>query len=828
MYNFRTISPSIIIQETYDLVKHERHVYREGYDWLYSFLQGRPMEICMDDSGAERLNEHYKYALTKINESRSIFDSYKYVMWFGHKTKEYYASPCAVEWKPASDAVFLMRFASHVIGHSYIYNELGLTFVFLAVMRLLASLLGMLSFFILGQRLSGSTTIGWITLLLVMSLMPTVTPLMCVALTMLLGLTIVNPFWASWKNKWAKSACELVLFVLFIANSALYLFIDPPQHRQNVILIIGFGLVAAIVGRNVRVFLRTAVAGLGIIILFSSFYSEGTRLFSPSGVLNHAANQAGVHLALFHGIGERPNYFGYIPTDYGGYIYNQRDALLNRFSPHLIAHQTLPVLGKEYLIDLYSSHQLDELKTIVRRIYVLLCWHWVIPHQALFPEDAHLKRSYYSIALWTIFILSIVALFRKSFWLLYAPAFAVLWWEAAGTYVLLTYWHHYDTYARYGMLLIYSLSPAILCLFVRFRNDLLPCLKLPRSKFRLIASVILLLSILSLLPTLRRELAKETHALQLAQTLLWTSRFDIDAGNPQIAVDHINAIKKIGGDPLGSVDMHAAWFFFHMYMWRYTYQWGPGFLDIPDTPENRAIIDQRARLGKQLYQNYYRSALYEAPNNPYYPSYAYILGIPEWPEIFIKYLPLFPHSPFALHMATKLLEGEHLANKSDREQLIRFLDASTSSFLLKTAENRPGFKAIPKIIDLDAKAGATEKILPEGILLFIPKGSTIRFEPFSTFHSSEIKLSFYTAVKSGAVDAYLEGPGNALLSLPMLLNPGSAFNHRLLQCSGTESLRHAHLALTATSDKGATVLVRDYYPLIERFRIKPYTFTLNK
>lgn len=630
---------------------------------------------------------------------------------------------------------------------------------------------------------------------------------------------------------WVTWSIAALIFGLYAAATS---FVYPPQYRAVAQLMIVVLVIIALMRRQKRLAIPIVMFWLTMTMTIAPLTQAGDSFPSTFGK-NHAKPHEFAKAAVIVGQGERPNPYGIPFMD----MVASNDPpmfspLLSRMDRNFFINQTLGAYGGYFLRDILLNHPLVLFESIWKRVYL----HIAYPDQLITLFNDGANRGRYAFW-WFAFISGVLVLalfpFVRGGRSDVLPAVLAALWSYFGIHVLLQYVHAHDYYTRGGAYIFFCISPGMAFWLGRQRSAILA---LPGRWGRTAkASYATLMEwrgsgvgnvILVALATIAfllggyvvREARKETHAFEILFALQKGYVKSTHNMTPDEIEGHIEAIRSLGGNPPGSVDLFGANVFTAARAWRYRTDnapttWYPKGIDLSKVPEYNA-------RAFHLIKKYYRRALATAPDNPFIPAYALRRELPEWRTVFKEAMRKFPDGPFTAYMATFLLGGAPLSQQ-ERVEVAKVYLTNIERHLRETADLRPGLVRIPNVVRAPT---SWPKEVENGLSVVLNPGESIHLGPLVTHGSEEMRLAYFLQVRRGSLKkSFGPDPVENLVWKEQSATGDDKVGHYVTheltfqETSGSIPVPYEMTLIVQAGDQGAEFIIRDFYPLLLRPKI---------
>jgi hypothetical protein len=727
----------------------------------------------------------------------------------------------ATDWKYLDPYSFYQASPALDVPILWLLERSGLSEVHPGLWTIASVWAGFLALVVLTRRATGSALAGLAAVALVpaslvlipqcrwgLSFLPTVT-------IILAAVELATPAPAggcrAGRARWLLAAREVAALAVLAAQAVLMLFVWPSLHRMESLIAAGLVVVSGLAARSPRVVARGLVAVALVVAATLPYQRYAMTLWEPLTTWNHAANASFVPVSGFWGISERPSPYGLPPCDTGFTLAFHHDPFISRHAFNLAVHHSLRTWGVDFLADLARNHPLEVPRILARRLFTQV---------AFFRECSFgLFAGPHGSAALTLALLAVLVTFGLALLPLASPAAAgrawpiagVVLWNLFGVHTLFTVIHLHSDYLSPGVFLSLCMLPAMLGALARAAAGAL-AVDRPRSRTRTAAAVLAAVAAILVLPALVREARREAHAFRAWFAIHSPLNAPFHLEPPRALLADLDALAALGGVEPGAAEMHAAWCLF-------------AYLERLDG--YRANHRRMNREGEHDWDAYrrelaagilerYRQALDRGAANPHFASHAMLIGDPDWPQVYRRALDRWPDHPYAAYMADRLSGAGTLA-PGERRHYARLSEDQIGRDLARTSRVRPGH--VPEPVPAAPPRAALERT-PEGVRYALAPGESLVLPDVPVLCSDRLAVAIYARVESGTAEASLHGtPGAGLLSTGPL-RPDDERAYRILAPSDGAAWTGVECAAVhlAAGARGATVVVRDLYPLNENPR----------
>ena len=778
----------------------------ESMTILYSLVQGRPMERSVSFPARQQemidrvVNWHRAALQTGLGPVRRLW---MLIRMLDAEARELYLSRSESDWVPAEAShVPYQQFIDKEVPFAWCLQVLGLSHVHIALVLHLLSWLGMACVCLLFRQLVASAclsfTIPWAIVLLGFPLGPVTSNLALSALSpgvpVLIGFLLLQRPGSAARARVSTFIGHGALLASLAGYSILALFLSPATHRLDATLVVAAVSWIALTDRNRAALLRAMTAGLLLWLVQLPFDHYAREAYGPLTRLNHAKNEAFVPINLFQGNYERPGPFGLPNGDFAYTVAETADLYLWISGRQFQDLHALRYWGESLYFDWLTHYPLHYIETLWKRVYV------VIFHHRSLSFDLYQYRAgvplFVGGCVLLLLLLLLAASNPRTPWSRPLPLLAFLAGHLFGFPMALTVVHTHVGYLRFAAFLLFLFLPALVWFAIKHASK--PGVALHLARRRL---VLILVGVIGLVlgPYLFREIRKENHAFRT-----W---FQIHAGTREVDVvptpeslrEEVEAIRRIGHEFAGSIDMYGAWAL-HAFVERATTY--DTLLSAHGLAADRVASVAKAE-GMAL--AYYRKAIEAAPDNAFYASYAFYFE-PRWGQLTKESLERWPRHPYAAYMAWNLALRQQ--DPEQRSKYSRLAEEAMHESLERSGKYRPGFSAIP---DFEVPPRVPAQIADRGLLVRLAPREEVRLAPSRLHGASRVDVGYSLETLTGEIieELAVDGKVRPLQAVP---RPGLPHYRGYSVDDAVPTGRLAQVRLRAT-DRGASLVIRDYYIL---------------
>ncbi len=735
------------------------------------------------------------------------------------RIRDAYNAPCPGEWKSYQDPVYVMHYSYHDIALAWLFEELGVTHLSLSLGREVARALGMFALVIVAFLVSSSVAISLACYGLLVSVGYGSPPIFG-GLTILLGLALFRwrPEGMTSRRRWML---EGGLFLLFGFHLYGYFFVDVnfPAHIANgsivAFLLSLFGLVLRdkrLFGRGVGAFVVTA--------LFMIPYNQYARTaFEPISGVASGKTEGFVWLGLFHGVGDRPNEFGHITTDYGFYRAFDYDPILNSAMPKQVAHQTIGTLGKDSFLTYLAENPFNYVLDVWKRAVVFVA-HQDHQDHGLYTPDSPLFTTL-NVGIAAALLLLLTFFTTPALTATISPPVVIPLFQYFAVMAGLDNVHNGSRYYDTGLVFLLTLTPAYLAFMVR-RCKALAAYRSPDFSRRGAVALGAMFVVMALSsPILIREAKKELQVYRIWYSVIFI--YDhlnepapgmpttAEAISPAYLNERLDAIRALGGSPAGSVDIFGAWIFHMMRAWRYSEAFPFWVGAMEKAGIDKETLRAYSAFAGEERERLYQAALAAAPENPYYPALGLALNSPAWRSAYQKSLLQYPDGPFAHQLFWSLQNSLDSFPPDVARRIVTVGEEAMGAFMARTASVRPQYRQIPEVAF--NRSGSATRVEEDGLAVTLGPGASVDLAPFRTYYAPHFALALFAKATEGGASAVLTFADGSTCGAETVIDDKDRLHYRRFVCEDGGRQSAAFLRITA-DEKGVTLRLRDSYPMI--------------
>lgn len=783
------------------------------YDRLvYSHAHRRPFEVC---DGAD---DRHNALLARVAQAKPAIDAsssfelvrlFRLIRAFNRETQTFYTTECPSSWSYFYTYVDYQSGLMKVAPALWVIDALHRSEIYIVVLLILGSWVGIGSLYWLAKRLSGSVWVGFASLASLwfgvwfagpvlyadfrLNLFNTFT--LIAAAQYLIDLPRQDRRWKMW-------ALELAAAVVFAGAAFLLLFPRLPSTRLDATAVLACLFVVALFRWNVDVLRRAVLVFLVVTAVQAPYRAYSFSLLAPVAPVNtaDAEEYKTVNAVMF--LDERPGHFGNFILDYNFTWIFDGDYYLIQLSPVQALHHGYPAWGRQYLVETVLHHFEELPKAWLGRFTAQMLYHRELSYQ---HYQGHALAG--AIVLWlSVPLIAFVVLrFRTTFSAI--PLIGLVVWEVFGLHTFLALMHVHSVYLMKGVPLLWTSLPVIAFLAGREAWALRhwrPHWSWPTERRRQVRAAVAFGIVLTLLFWGQRVIRKEVHVTRIWRAVHAGQYYPDAYLSPDDLVREVDAIRDIGGEMPGVVSMYGAWALFG-YNER---------LGAYNTLMNERIQPEYV---KKLMFDLYHRALKEAPDNPHFYPYARYFADPDRVSILREGLRRFPGHPYATMMNFFVAIEDPSLTLEQRLGYYERYDEAIRRQLRDYPQYRLGLQIEP-VVQSNGPAVRTD----DGMVVTLLPGEVARVGRFQLYGTDRMALGAYLKVTQGMVRAALEGQPTAKLieDGPIGASPAAYRAWHFREMVGDQlsaSTRESSLELRA-GPEGARFIVRDLYPLVENPR----------
>ena len=783
------------------------------YDRLvYSHAHRRPFEVC---AGAD---ERHADLLTRVAEAKPAIDAsssfevvrlLRLIRAYNRETQSFYTTECPSSWSYFYTYVDYQSGLMKVAPALWVIDVLHRSEIYIVVMLILGSWVGIASLFWLAKRLTGSVWAGLAALAALWFSVWFAGPVLYADFRLNLFNTFTLVAAAQFLlqlpqqdrrlSLWAK---ELAGAVVFAGAAFLLLFPRLPSTRLDATAVMACLFVVALLRWNTNLLRRAVMVFVLVTVVQMPYRSYAFDLLAPVAPVNtaDAEEYKTVNAVMF--LDERPGHFGTFILDYNFTWIFDGDYYLLQLSPVQALHHGYPAWGRQYLVETVLHHFEELPKSWLGRFTAQLLYHRELSYQ---HYQGHALAG--AIVLWISvpLFLFVVLRFRTTFAAM--PLVGLVAWEVFGLHTFLALMHVHAIYLMKGVPMLWTSLPIIVVLAGREAWALRhwrPRWSWPRERRRQLVAVAACGVALVVGFWAQRVVRKEIHVTRIWRAVHAGQYYPDAYLSPDDLVREVDAIRDIGGEMPGVVSMYGAWALFG-YNER---------LGAYNTLMNEHIQPEYV---KKLMFDLYHRALKEAPDNSHFYPYARYFADPDRVSILREGLRRFPDHPYSTMMNFFVAIEDPSLTYDQRLGYYAAYDESIRRQLREYPQYRLGLVTEPEV-QSNGPAVKTE----DGLVVTLLPGETAHVGRFHTYGTDRMALGAYLKVTQGMVRASLEGQPTAKLveDGPIGASPAAYRAWHFREMVGDQlsaSTRESSLELRA-GPEGARFTVRDLYPMVENPR----------
>ncbi len=785
------------------------------YDRLvYSHAHRRPFEVCEGaDARHAELLERVQQARPGIEASSPYLpvQLFHLIRTFNRETQSFYTTECPTNWSYFYSYVDYQSGLMKVAPSIWVIDALHRSEIYIIVILIFGSWVGIFSLFWLTKRLTGSVLIGFASVGALWFGIWFAGPILHLDFRLNLFNTFTLVAAAQFlcdlprqERRWRMWAMELAGALVFAVGALLLIFPRLPSTRLDATALIACMLVVAVIRWNADVLRRTVLVFLLVSAVQWPYREYSASLLAPVAPVNtaEAGEYKTVNAAMF--LDERPGHFGNFILDYNFTWIFDADYYLLQLSPVQALHHGYPAWGRKFLTETALHHFSEFPKSWLGRFVAQIIYHREFSYQ---HYRDHAQRG--TIVLWigTALIFFVVARGRATVSAL--PLIGLVMWEVFGLHTFLALMHVHSIYLLKGVPMLWVAIPSLVYLAGREARAMYQ--KPPRWSWpverrrKMLAWAACALGVLAVLWG-QREVRKEIHVTRIWRAVHAGQYYPEAYLSPDALVREVDAIRAIGGEDPGTVTMYGAWALF-------------GYLERLGAYNTLMKENIQPEYVKQLMLQHYERAMQEAPDNPHFYPYARYFAVPNRLERFREGLRRFPDHPYATMMNFFVAIEDSSLQYEERLGYYVAYDNAIRRQLREYPQYRLGFVEEP-VIDSFGPPVKTD----EGQAVTLLPGEIARIGRFRTYGSDRLALGVYLKVTQGTLlpPALAGQPGARIVENgPVTPSSPAAYRAWHFRDLSADQLSAAEMETSLqvqAGPQGARFIVRDLYPLVENPR----------
>lgn len=807
-----------------ELLYHALARYDKHIDYSAQELR----EVCQRYSPGE-VSFRVDGNLTSLNNrSTKIYQLAKLPsLYHGEMMQQLYSMPCMMTWGYKVFSYYPTYFPAYT-PYLWLIDQYGISDIYPSLLLLLGSYVGLCCLFFITKKLSGSNLLGLFSLFCPyfyskIASIPVNLDIFNVFVTIYLGQVLASSSFLSsgvfrCSCRWARIIKELIVLALFSVHFLTYLFAWPITFRYVPLLLIVTLLAGGGLCRHKTIVFRAVFAGLLLVLFHVPYQHYTATLLSPISKVNHAVSGAWGPFWIVTGLYEQPTYLGMPLGENVYYMVSNFDPLLGKshknpaFAPVTVFNQMFRPWGLRLWKEQLFHRPLEYLTVLWTRFLLQIEFHDtyrnVDNHQVAKFSPEYLENLIFitgiSLICWNI---GVLLFFRFDAWpILLSPIVSVLWMIFGGQ-CLTSIYHVHRYHFVEGLFILACLLPGFLGwgiistkITISRMHGYLSTKSFSFNKKLIILFVIAGGALVVTTPYFIREYREAKLAFQAWRLLFLGKPFD----EIQKILDLI--IKMDRRIP-GAAEMYAAWITDAYWGWCTFNKAGCAFRPEYSADENKA--------GRELFLSYYRETITLGRSNPYYSSYAKLVGLEDWEEIFKAALQNHPDSPYATYMAYQLVTEGRIPI-TEKEYYTKMFDDLYAELLRDTKKFRVGLQRYPQVLQ-SKKAEISQE--EEGLAVKLRSGGEIVVQGSPTYHDPETKVILFVKVLRGKAIARVVGENNHSEEIceAIQLEEDNEISYRIFQCGTENRLKTMNIQIQASTEE-CEVLVRDKIPVFENPR----------
>ncbi len=773
---------------------------------VYSLVHRRPTEVCdsysvQKDASLASLARRYSAG----NPSGTVVGVLRD---FDKEARTLLSAPCAGNWvwQPGSGTGHLYAQFARDSWAAWLFYRFGVTEASAAAVVLLGMLCGCFGIARLLFTLTGSNGVTVLTLVITLA----------IDRALIGWFELDLPFaWYGFSTAWlivlvAKSrrgiVANVALAIAVSVNLIGYLMVAHSAAFSTIAVFLGLAFLVALAEPSRS---RIAVVSCTAVLVGFAFHDCAQFVKQPLAPLSvHNFSNSGSFgpFALTTGFWtERPNSWSFPLGDFGVYATAFADPLIRDAAPLTFEYQGFSVIGSRLLSELLWRHPLEFVASGAKRLglLVLRLPMLIRPTYDQSPSAVDGARGMAVVAL----VAAIVAFRSRARFAVEAPVIAICLWNFFGIEGLTHVVHTHRNYVLTGLLQLLIGSAFILVVLGNQLVGLVRRRPLTSNGFLIKGAVAVAVAAIALpyaIQSCRRELA--TFDVWYQPWIgVYTTHAEKDALLPDIVASRVEALRPLGEPSPGSISMYGAWLMLRLQ----TNVWAaPSIVGDRLGMSDDQVTAARLRAA-QLAASFFRRAQVEAPNDPWVPAFATMVDPPSAVALYERALARSQSEIFSIHYARYITAT--VPNASKYRDLF---DQLTHQSWNDSRSVRPGFVALPNVTAIhDGKWD----IVDGAIRVSLMPGGAVAVGPIEAYATDRMKAFVYARVTGGDVMSDMELQSNQGVNwtpAQVFLPTDGDTQYRVHQWAGDHQITRAYVRFTA-GKSGATILVRDLYPIIE-------------
>lgn len=767
---------------------------------IYSLVHHRPMEVC-DTYVADKSARMAALASRPVDDGP--WSSMILLRAYDEDARAVLMGPCRGQWvfQPGSGAHLFAQFARDAWA-AWLFERLGVTDAKAALFVMVGAVVGAFALARLAFAVTGSTVMAVVLVGIAGTVDRAIAP----------WFTPVNVFaWYGFSTVWLITMFGrpgrrslltwAVLVPAFAVNALGYLVVAHSSAFLSVGVAVGLlGLAAAAAPSRacaVSVAMVATIVALGLYDC-SQF---ARRQLAPISTANFASSGSFGEFALTTGFWtERPNPWSYPLGDAGVFAAVAAEPLVWASAPATFEYQGFALVGQQLLRRMLFEHPLIVLDNAWRRMALMVVRlpSLARPTYRLVPNAIEAARVMAVIA-WVVLLAAVV---QRAAWSLELPLAGLLVWNFFGLETLTHVVHTHTNYLIAGLLQLLLAAPLLAWVLVgQARTAALAMRHVGRLRNARLAAaaVIAVLAAVHVVHGLRQELA--TFEIWYQPWLGKDVRPVKDALLTDTLAQRVEDLRAFGEPSPGSISMYGAWAMSRLS----TEVWTPALGEkLAMTAAEVAAQKQRAET---LMVEYFRRAQAEAPDDPWVPTFAWMLDPASASTVYQRALERQPDGIFSTWFAKYLYNTVPGGQKYGDQ-----FETMTHARLAASARVRPGFVEIPPVIADRARSSVVDGYSR----VTIEPGGSVVVGPANGYATDRAKVFLFARVLTGAATAAIEVRDARGIhgGASQNLSATDGVRYRFFEWTGREQLDAVSIRMTA-GPAGAELDLRDFYPLIE-------------
>jgi hypothetical protein len=795
-----------------------------SYPDLYSELHEQPFAYCDAFSARRQETLSVVRARAKALAASAPLAVLTVVRDYDAEMGAQYEEDCPSGWRPYHNSARFQAVFAQDYPLYYAITVLRLTEIRLALLQMVAGWLGVVAIALLSAYFWRSPLAPIAALIVTSWLMSRGfatmyaialpgTPLVTVtqqclfpAVTVVLIIAMIRPVStraAAPAGLWITAGLALVYGV----HAMVYYVIDPPVARMFVTLGLLYVGLVGVVGRRWQVAAGAVMAAAVQLALDGVFRGPSHEIYAAVSRADHLASEAYRNVMIYMGLFERPTPFGlfYMDEIFGWVV--AQDPVLARVAPFLAVHQSYAYTGSTMVWHAILTQPLTVIDAMFRRLLIQIVyptvWHnWTMTFDRVY---AGTLASMVAVNLW--------AWKRRPLFLAITPITLCLLLNLLAANTVMTMVHTNSRWSLLGVLWMFAVAPVYLFAGVTLLSSIgwtWPNWRMADGLSaigrRPIRAAGIALGLAASVVTFRMTvttLEEEREFVRIWMHVHQPPPTGIDIAGVLATLD---AMRATTGDRQGELAM-----------------WAASILTMYEARNPAIALDQRTTIAERR-RAYYRAALTLAPGNQHFLFAARFLQIADWQTYLLEGLRRFPDSVHAPGAAASVKYFGSDLSAADRAMVHGRYEILTSRFLASADGRIPGFEHLPTAAQTLAGSVAARPAGHRGgrpgLRLTMGPGAVALLPRARTLESSSMRLFSYVDLQHGDAESALavEGERGNLRLIPAgrITATSQLVDGRYQVFEGQAGEKETAFALWLKAGAGgATVEVRDYYPMLD-------------